>query len=60
MNDPTYDLQKINAHPVWKLAFELSEVDNDNAPIGWWKYFSIADHLVRKYELKEKNANQLI
>lgn len=35
MNDPTYERDKINANPVWELAFSLSEIENDNAPIGW-------------------------
>jgi hypothetical protein len=36
--DPTYDRAAIDANPVWKLAFHLSELHNDNAPIGWSAY----------------------
>ena len=54
MNDPTYDNNIINSKPDWKLAFELSEVDNDNAPIGWWRYIHLAIHILNKYDLIEK------
>ncbi len=42
MNDPTYELEVINANRLWKIAFELSEYDNDAAPIGWSKYITMA------------------
>lgn len=54
LNDPTYNITEIEAKPDWKLAFELSEVDNDNAPIGWFSYLHLAIHLLQKYELKKK------
>ena len=52
--DPTYDKKEIEKDPVWKLAFWMSEVHNDNAPIGWSKYISLADYLLDKYDLVEK------
>lgn len=54
IKDPTYIKEVIDSKPEWKLAFELSEVDNDNAPLGWFDYIHLAHHLLLKYELKEK------
>ena len=33
MNDPTYDRDEIRRNPVWELAFVLSEIQNDGAPL---------------------------
>jgi hypothetical protein len=38
MSDPTYDQKEINANRVWKRAFQLSEQENDFAPLGWSKW----------------------
>lgn len=38
MIDPTYVKAVIDSDPVWKRAFKLSELENDEAPIGWSKY----------------------
>lgn len=54
MSDPTYVKEEIDANPEWKLAFRLSEVDNDNAPIGWWRYILLARWLRENYILTEK------
>lgn len=43
MNDPTYVKSEIEANPTWRLAFFISEIDNDTAPIGWGRYISIAE-----------------
>lgn len=53
MSDPTYVKEEINANPVWKLAFILSEIQNDGAPIGWGKYIWIAQCLINYVDLKE-------
>ena len=42
-NDPTYDSREIEANPVWKLAFEMSERENDSAPLGWSNYIKQAE-----------------
>lgn len=52
--DPTYVRDIIDANPVWKLAWHLSEIDNDNAPIGWSKYLMMARCLLDLYDMKEK------
>ena len=51
MIDPTYNKEDIDNNPVWKLAFWLSEIDNDNAPIGWSKYINIAKYLIQKFNI---------
>ena len=42
MNDPTYILSEIDGNPEWALAFVLSEILNDDAPIGWSLYCGAA------------------
>jgi hypothetical protein len=54
MNDPTYIKSEIESNPIWKLAWWLSEIENDNAPIGWSRYINLASSLLRKFEMKEK------
>lgn len=56
MTDPTYVPAEIAANPTWALAFRLSEVDNDNAPIGWSRYISLAHWLMETYDLMPKGA----
>lgn len=53
-NDPTYVKAEIDANPVWELAFALSEIENDNAPIGWGRYISTASCLLANYDIKRK------
>jgi hypothetical protein len=48
-DDPTYIKASINANPEWKLAFWLSEIDNDNAPLGWSKYIMMAKLIIMKF-----------
>ena len=52
--DPTCIRKEITANPRWALAFRLSEVHNDNAPIGWGGYISLATWLLTNFEMKEK------
>jgi hypothetical protein len=54
MIDPTYNREAISANPEWELAFTLSEIENDNAPIGWSRYISTARTLRHHYEIKRK------
>ena len=58
MNDPTYVKAEIDANPQWKLAWSLSEVDNDSAPIGWFRYIHMSNWLLDKYEMTEKASSQ--
>lgn len=55
MKDPTYVRSQIDANPEWKLAFRLSEVDNDNAPIGWYRYAILARWLLQTFTIEEKS-----
>lgn len=59
MADPTYIESEIKSNPAWELAFTLSEIQNDNAPIGWGKYIYVAEYLLRSYEIKRKQGCQL-
>jgi len=52
--DPTYNKEIIHARQDYQLAFVLSEIMNDNAPIGWSKYIWIAECLLAHFEIKEK------
>jgi hypothetical protein len=54
MNDPSYVRAEIDANPAWRLAFWLSEVDNDNAPIGWSRYIALAQSLLAKFTMQER------
>jgi hypothetical protein len=56
MNDPTYQKDEIDANPVWRLAFLLSELQNDNAPIGWSNRIWIAECLLRKLDITWKEG----
>ena len=54
MTDPTYIREEIRANPVWDLAFVLSEIQNDGAPIGWGRYIGAAECLLAHYDIKPK------
>jgi len=54
MSDPTYDKDLINSNPAWKLAFVLSEIMNDDAPIGWGSYIYAAECLLCIYDTSLK------
>lgn len=58
MSDPTYVLEEINANPLWQLAFSLSEIMNDNAPIGWSKHIYAAECLLANYTIKRKDGTR--
>ena len=45
--------EEIDADPIWKLAFLMSEIDNDLAPIGWSRYIHLAENLQRIYKMEE-------
>lgn len=55
MNDPTYNRKEIDANPAWELAFIISEIQNDNAPIGWSKYIWLAENLITNGYKRESN-----
>lgn len=46
MSDPTYDQEEINKNKVWRVAFIMSELRNDNAPLGWSRYIPDATAVV--------------
>lgn len=53
INDPTYEKNLIDANPVWKKAFYLSEMKNDNAPLGWGDYISEAEEVLEQEGVNE-------
>ena len=53
MGDPTYNAEEINKNPVWQLAFSLSEIQNDNAPLGWARYIFVAECLLAIYKVEK-------
>lgn len=54
MQDPTYNKEQIAANPEWDLAFVLSEIQNDKAPIGWSRYILAAKCLLAAFDIKRK------
>jgi hypothetical protein len=52
--DPTYDRTKIRANPVWELAFVMSEIEYDAAPMGWGNYLSLAEGIMANFEVTPK------
>lgn len=58
MNDPTYVTEEIDKNPEWKLAFYLSEVDNDNAPLGWFHYVPMAKYLLSAFDITPKDETR--
>jgi hypothetical protein len=54
MKDPTYVREEIESNPEWELAFTMSEIDNDNAPIGWGRYIPLAHGILANYEVNRK------
>ena len=56
-NDPTYIREEIRKNPTWDLAFVISEIVNDNAPLGWSKYIFQAECLLSHYDIKAKEGD---
>lgn len=56
MPDPTYVQSEIRANPEWDLAFVLSEIQNDAAPIGWGQYIPCAQHLLAAFEIRRRTT----
>lgn len=54
MSDPTYSKAEIEANPVWHIAWVLSEIRNDSAPLGWGSYITTAECLLDAFEIKPK------
>ena len=54
MSDPTYQIDEIKANPVWHIAWLLSEMRNDNAPLGWSRYIADAECVLRHYDVTRK------
>ena len=57
MADPTYVQAEIDADPAWKVAWVLSEIFNDRAPIGWGEYIFAAEQIIAKQMEDEETDN---
>jgi hypothetical protein len=54
--DPTYNTELIQANRLWHVAWVLSEIRNDSAPIGWSRYISDAECLLAAFDMTPKRA----
>lgn len=54
MDDPTYEQDRIDANPIWQLAWTIGQILDDEAPIGWYKHIGLARCLLDNYEIKPK------
>lgn len=57
MADPTYVMEEIDKKPTWKIAFLISEVLNDFAPIGWGEYIYLAEVLQENFTILAHNPD---
>lgn len=55
MIDLTYNVDEIRANPIWDLAFVLSEIKNDDAPLEWSMYIPLAKTLLSIFDIKRKD-----
>jgi hypothetical protein len=51
---PVYAAAEKGKNPVEDLAWLMSELHNDNAPIGWRGYIPLAAALMERFEMKER------
>lgn len=56
--DPTYIKSEIDADPIWALAWRLSELDNDNAPIGWYRYTNMSKWLLNTFHMEKREETE--
>jgi hypothetical protein len=54
-NDYTgFKKEKISSNPMLQLAWDIAQIVDDDAPVGWWKYKMLAENLLMGYEMKRK------
>lgn len=46
MSDPTYDPEVLRTNGVWQIAFVISEMVNDAAPVGWSRFIPLANQVL--------------
>lgn len=54
MTDLTYVKEEIESREDWRVAWVLSEILNDAAPIGWSRYIGAAQCLLAEFDMKPK------
>lgn len=55
-SDPTYVQSEIDGNPVWALAWTISQIVDDKAPIGWSRHIPTAQCLLAHYDIKRKES----
>lgn len=55
--DPTYDRDQIRMNGTWGIAFIISEMVNDGAPIGWGRYIPLAEEVLKKAQAEERKRH---
>ena len=58
MADPTYSMGEIESNGTLHIAYILSELVNDNSPIGWGKFIPIAEKAVTEAIKKKGEPNE--
>jgi hypothetical protein len=49
-----FEKEKIALNPKLQLAWDLAQIIDDGAPIGWWKHVSTASCLLVGYDMVRK------
>lgn len=47
-----FEKEKIAENPKLQLAWDLAQIIDDSAPLGWWKHVFTASCLLHGYEMK--------
>lgn len=50
--------EQLERNGVWHIAFILSEMVNDNAPIGWDRYIPDAERIIQ--EARKRDAEHCL
>ena len=57
--DPTYNKIEIEAKIEWHVAWVLSEIENDSAPVGWSRFLGKATCLLAAFDMTPKARKAL-
>lgn len=49
-----FEKDKIEENPKLQLAWDLCQIIDDRAPLGWWRHVGTASCLLAGYEMKRK------
>lgn len=51
-------MSDLDRNGVWQIAFTLSEMVNDNAPIGWDRYIPLAERAIKEARENDEKGIQ--